>query len=115
MPHVQIIQEHIQCNKYNLFNSEPDERLSPDNHNFHHHDHDHYHDNNNYYDEYDHYHDHYHHDHYHDNNYYYDEYDHYHDHYHHDHDDNQSPTDEEVRSLTAEAEPGNATPEPRWG
>ena len=26
---------------------------------------------------------------------------------------NQSPTDEEVRSLTAEAEPGNATPEPR--
>ena len=25
----------------------------------------------------------------------------------------QSPTDEEVRSLTAEAEPGNATPEPR--
>ena len=26
----------------------------------------------------------------------------------------QSPTDEEVRSLTADAEPGNATPEPRW-
>ena len=25
----------------------------------------------------------------------------------------QSPTDEEVRSLTAEVEPGNATPEPR--